>query len=307
VSPAVDQRVRDDGVFVRRVYQRVLYIDIDIHHGDGVEEAFYTTNRVMTCSFHKFGDYFPGTGHWRDVGTAAGKRYSVNYPLHDGMDDDSFREVFRPVIRTIMERFQPEAVVMQCGADSLAGDRLGCFNLSLRGHAEAVDFVKSFRLPMLVLGGGGYTMRNVARCWCYETSVLTGIPIDDELPFNDYFEYYGPDYRLHIETSNMENLNERKYLDDVTARLLESLRSIEAAPGIEVQTGSSLRTPKAFEVEDFERGDEESEHTGAADFHRRQHKGEFYDSVHDQDEADPPEAAGASSSSSSTGAAAAPE
>lgn len=76
------------------------------------------------------------------------------------------------VIGKIMERFRPGAVVLQCGADSLSGDRLGCFNLSLKGHADCVAFVKSFNVPTLVLGGGGYTMRNVARCWAYETSVL---------------------------------------------------------------------------------------------------------------------------------------
>eukprot|EP01041_Mallomonas_annulata_P009855 gene9855-20495_t len=151
-------------------HQRVLYIDIDIHHGDGVEEAFYTTNRVMTASFHKFGEYFPGTGDVKDKGYNEGENYAINVPLQDGMDDDSFRSIFRPIITKIMEVFQPGAVVMQCGADSLSGDRLGCFNLSLRGHADCLAFVKSFNIPMLVLGGGGYTLRNVPRCWCFETA-----------------------------------------------------------------------------------------------------------------------------------------
>ena len=281
----------------------MLYIDIDIHHGDGVEEAFYTTDRVMTCSFHKFGDYFPGTGHLDDVGHGKGKRFSVNCPLRDGMDDDSFREVFRPVIGTIMERYQPEAVVLQCGADSLAGDRLGCFNLSLKGHAGAVEYVRSFGLPTLVLGGGGYTMRNVARCWTYETSILTGIEIDDELPYNDYFEYYGPDFRLQIETSNMENLNNRRQLEQVTASILESLRGIEAVPGVEVQTGSSLRTPRVTELVEEAVDEEESERTGRADTRRRQHKGEYYDDVRDHDH-DGDEGDGPSYSSSSSAAAA---
>lgn len=72
----------------------------------------------------------------------------------------------------VMEHYSPEAIVMQCGADSLSGDRLGCFNLSLRGHADCVSYVKSFNVPLLVLGGGGYTLRNVPRCWAYETGVL---------------------------------------------------------------------------------------------------------------------------------------
>lgn len=65
-----------------KTYERVLYIDIDIHHGDGVEEAFYTTDRVMTFSVHKFQDYYPGTGHIDDIGLDRGKHYSVNLPLN---------------------------------------------------------------------------------------------------------------------------------------------------------------------------------------------------------------------------------
>jgi histone deacetylase 1/2 len=71
-------------------HERVLYVDIDIHHGDGVE-AFYTTDRVMTVSFHKFSDYFPGTGDVRNIGHGEGKYYSLNVPLDDGIDDDSYQ------------------------------------------------------------------------------------------------------------------------------------------------------------------------------------------------------------------------
>jgi histone deacetylase 1/2 len=80
-----------------RTFPRVLYIDIDCHHGDGVEEAFYTTDRVMTCSFHKFGEYFPGTGTQEDKGRGVGKGYAVNVPFKDGITDESFKSVFEPV------------------------------------------------------------------------------------------------------------------------------------------------------------------------------------------------------------------
>ena len=82
-------------------HQRVIYIDIDIHHGDGVEEAFYTSDRVMTISFHKFGEYFPGTGDVEDCGHDRGKNTSINFPLKDGMDDESFIGIFRPVISKV--------------------------------------------------------------------------------------------------------------------------------------------------------------------------------------------------------------
>lgn len=142
----------------------------------------------MTCSFHKYGEYFPGTGELRDIGVGHGKYYSINFPLRDGIDDKSYKNIFEPVISSIMEWYQPEAIVLQCGGDSLSGDRLGCFNLSMSGHANCVNFVKSFNLPVLVLGGGGYTMRNVARTWAYETGRLVGQDLGPDLPFNDYYE-----------------------------------------------------------------------------------------------------------------------
>lgn len=111
-----------------------------------------------------------------------------------------------------MERFDPSAVVLQCGADSLVGDRLGQFNLTLRGHGSCVKFFRDKNVPLMLLGGGGYTPKNVARCWTYETSLAVDVEIPDELPYNDYFEYFGPNYRLHIEPSNISNDNTPDYL-----------------------------------------------------------------------------------------------
>ena len=146
----------------------------------------------------------------------------------------------------MMERYQPVAVVLQCGADSLSGDRLGCFNLSLKGHAQCVKFVRSFNLPTLVLGGGGYTVRNVSRCWTYETSIVLGKEVKNELPFTDYLEYFGPDYSLQITPrwgrerevmrSNMENMNDAKYLEEHLNMLLKQLDSLEAVPGLQIES-----------------------------------------------------------------------
>ena len=113
-----------------RHYPRVLYIDIDIHHGDSVQEAFYLTDRVMTLSFHKYGqNFFPGTGDLFEIGSGQGRYYSLNVPLREGMDDESYRLIFRPILHSVVQHYQPACIVLQCGADSLAEDRLGCFNL----------------------------------------------------------------------------------------------------------------------------------------------------------------------------------
>jgi len=217
-----------------RFKQRVLYIDIDVHHGDGVEEAFYTTDRVMTVSFHKYGEYFPGTGELRDIGVGQGKHYAVNFPLRDGIDDKSYKAIFEPVIKSVMEYYRPEAIVLQCGGDSLSGDRLGCFNLSMKGHANCVNFVKSFNLPVLVLGGGGYTMRNVSRTWAFETGALVGETLGWELPYNDYYEYFAPDYELDVRPSNMDNANSPEYLEKIKIQVIENLKRTTFAPSVQM-------------------------------------------------------------------------
>lgn len=97
---------------------------------------------------------------------------------------------------------------------------------------DCVAYVKSFNIPTLVVGGGGYTLRNVARAWCYEASLLVGVDIPDAMPYNDYFEYYGPEYRLHLPVSNMENLNTPAYLDEIKRSIHENLRQIEPVPSV---------------------------------------------------------------------------
>eukprot|EP00887_Chlorella_sp_A99_P004939 scaffold4.g4939.t1 len=182
-----------------KVHQRVLYVDIDIHHGDGVEEAFYTTDR-------------------------------------EGIDDESFKYVFEPVMQKVMEVYQPGAIVVCAGADSLSGDKLGCFNLSILGHANCIEFLSRFNVPMLVVGGGGYTMRNVVRCWCYETGRMCGADLPDEIPPSAYseYDYYMDTHRLRIAVSNMKNINTRESLDRIRTTILENLSQLPPAPSAQM-------------------------------------------------------------------------
>ncbi|KAJ1570012.1 Histone deacetylase 3 [Nowakowskiella sp. JEL0078] len=221
-----------------RIHPRVLYVDIDVHHGDGVQEAFLHSDRVMTLSLHRYdGVFFPRTGAMDEVGGRAGKYYSLNVPLNEFIDDASYYDLFKDVLTRVMEAFKPAAIVMQCGADSLGSDRLGSFNLSIKGHGACVAFVKSLGLPMLVLGGGGYTIRNVARCWTYETSVVTGVELKDELPRTEYYAHYEPDFSLHppIVDPQLENQNTRQYLEDIKKQIAEYLRYIGGAPSVQMQ------------------------------------------------------------------------
>ncbi|OAF68108.1 hypothetical protein A3Q56_04174 [Intoshia linei] len=219
-----------------RYYSRVLYIDIDIHHGDGVQEAFYLTDRVMSTSFHRYGkNYFPGTGHMYEFGVDNGRYYSVNVPLKEGMDDESFAYIFKSIMSTVIEFYQPNVIVMQCGADSLGDDRLGCFNLSVKGHGECVNYIKKVGLPTIFLGGGGYTPRNVARCWTYETSILVDEKVKNELPMNQFYEHFGSQKCLHPDIMyRIENQNSMKYLDAIKQTVTENLRNIVHAPSVQM-------------------------------------------------------------------------
>lgn len=218
-------------------HPRVLYIDIDIHHGDGVQEAFYLTDRVMTVSFHKYGNYFfPGTGDMYEIGADSGRYYSLNVPLREGIDDPTYMSIFKPIIQQVLEYYRPTVVVLQCGADSLGSDRLGCFNLSIKGHSECVKVVKDYGLPLLVLGGGGYTKRNVARCWTSETAVILDEEISNEIPYNEYLEYFGPDFTLNPDISTkQENGNTKQYLDYLRQNVHDNLKQLVTSPSVEMQ------------------------------------------------------------------------
>lgn len=242
-----------------KTFARVLYIDIDIHHGDGVQEAFYLTDRVMTLSFHKYGqNFFPGTGDLFEIGSGPGKFYSVNVPLREGIDDENYQYIFLPVLRSVMTHYQPSVIVLQSGADSLAGDRLGSFSLSLRGHGRCVEAVRDLGLPLLVLGGGGYTVRNVARAWTHETAVLTRSELSPTVPDNEYLEYFAPHFDLLPELpSNFSNGNTREYLDSLVKQVQDMLKLTEHAPSVQMfetdndnkENGAALKYSR-IEVDD---------------------------------------------------------
>ncbi|GFZ42858.1 histone deacetylase [Saitozyma sp. JCM 24511] len=245
-----------------RYHPRVLYIDIDIHHGDGVQEAFYLSNRVLTVSFHKYAaDFFPGTGNLSEIGSDLGKYFSLNVPLQDGIDDESYISLFKAIMEPTITTFRPSSIVLQCGADSLGCDRLGTFNLSIAAHGECVRFIKSFGLPLLVLGGGGYRQSSVARCWTYETGVLAGVALPDELPSNNYYEFFAPDYHLHPPlTGQIQNLNTRQSLERIRVTIREKLRYLNGAPSVQMQEiPPDLGGWLADEVRTREEKDEEEE------------------------------------------------
>ncbi|KAF2748380.1 hypothetical protein M011DRAFT_466784 [Sporormia fimetaria CBS 119925] len=236
-------------------HQRVLYIDIDVHHGDGVEAAFESTDRVFTLSYHKFGQdrftswpFFPGTGDITDTGpsdpTNRGKAHALNIPLEDGIDDDQYKWLFKTVTGAVVDKYQPTAIVLQSGADSLGGDRLGRFNLNIKAHGFCVETVKNYGRPLLLIGGGGYTPRNVARTWCHETAVCVGASLHNDLPTHIPYimAFQGEENgggilypELH-NTKRHENNNTTQKLNKIVERAMESLRYLEGAPSVVINT-----------------------------------------------------------------------
>ncbi|VUC20293.1 unnamed protein product [Clonostachys rosea] len=232
-----------------RFYPRVLYIDIDVHHGDGVEEAFFSTDRVMTVSFHKYdpNNFFPGTGALEDNGPKnehnPGSHHAFNVPLNDGITDEQYKWLFDRVIGDIVAKFRPGAIALQCGADSLAGDRLGRFNLQVQGHGACVEFCKEKNIPMILFGGGGYTPRNVARAWTYETSIAIEYnkKIDPTLPqhapWRDHFRHDTLFPTLEQTLGEpRQNRNPQKRLQEIVQHVTEQLRFVQAAPSVQFQT-----------------------------------------------------------------------
>lgn len=231
-----------------RCYPRVLYIDIDVHHGDGVEEAFFSTDRVMTCSFHKYDpiNFFPGTGALDDNGPKnefnAGAHHAINVPLNDGITDEQYAWLFDSVISKIVETFRPSAIALQCGADSLAGDRLGRFNLQVQGHGQCVAFCKKLGLPMILFGGGGYTPRNVARAWSWETAIALQCQdkidpvIPAHTPWRDHFrqEELLPTLE-QIVGEPRQNKNPQKRIQEIVQHVHEQLRFVQHAPSVQMR------------------------------------------------------------------------
>ncbi|ORZ37714.1 hypothetical protein BCR44DRAFT_1497753 [Catenaria anguillulae PL171] len=226
-----------------RCHARVLYIDIDVHHGDGVQEAFYKTDRVMTVSFHRYGPsgdggsdpFFPGTGAISEIGHDHGRYYSLNVPLKAGMDDTTYVSLFKSIMEQVMHTFRPGAIVLQCGADSLGCDRLGQFCLSIDGHGQCVEYMKSFQVPLVVLGGGGYTIKNVARCWANETALLVNAKLPNAIPPHPYLEYYGPDYKLHPKIHDqLRNENSTHELNNIKRVIAEHLKFLGPAPSTQM-------------------------------------------------------------------------
>jgi len=176
--------VNDIAIAIRHLLRkgrRIAYVDLDAHHGDGVQDAFYEDNRVLTISLHESGKtLFPWSGFETESGTGEGKGYNINVPLPPQTDDEVFLEAFNEVVPDAVAAFDPDIVFALVGADGLLADPLSHLALTNNAYAEAAKVIEAISPKCVALGGGGDQMNSVTRAWCLAWAVMNGIEPEDE-------------------------------------------------------------------------------------------------------------------------------
>ncbi len=169
--------------------ERVAYVDVDVHHGDGVQAAFYADPRVLTVSLHESGEtLFPGTG-WRDeIGVGDGTGTSANIPLRAGTDDEDWHAAFDAEVPALLRAFSPQIIVSQMGCDTHVLDPLANLRLTLSGQRRTYAKMHALAHELcdgrwVVTGGGGYDpARVVPRSWAALIAEVTGTALPDAIP-----------------------------------------------------------------------------------------------------------------------------
>lgn len=162
--------------------KKCLFLDIDVHHCDGVQAAFETRADVMTISLHQDGrTLFPGTGFVDDIGRDSGKGYAVNLPLPVGTYDEIYLEAFREAVLPLIRAYNPDVIVLEAGADTLAGDPLAGLSMTNNVFVDVINHLLAFDKPILATGGGGYNVDNAVRAWALVWTALCGEQMDHDL------------------------------------------------------------------------------------------------------------------------------
>ena len=180
---------------------KVAYVDIDAHHGDGVQAAFYETDQVLTISLHETGRaLFPGTGFPDERGRGRGAGYSINVALPPYTDGVAYERAFDAVVPPLLERYRPDVLVTQQGIDSHYDDPLTHLMVSSQAREHVVRQFAASNWPWVAMGGGGYSMDAVRRVWSMEYLIMLGAPIPAELHDTDPPEWTG-DQRAQVDAA----------------------------------------------------------------------------------------------------------
>lgn len=210
---------------------RVAYVDIDAHHADGVQNAFYDTDQVLTISLHESGRYlFPGTGFVEEIGRGKGRGFSINVPLFPYTDDDTYLWAFEQVVPPQIARFQPDIVVSQLGTDTHWRDPLTHLSLTTAGYVAVVERIRDLAPRWLALGGGGYDVTVVPHTWTLAYGVMSGQDFPDELP-SAYAQQYEAGWLRDRHAPHIDpgtRAQARRYAEERVARLKDILASVSS-------------------------------------------------------------------------------
>ena len=183
---------------------RVAYIDIDAHHGDGVQRIFYGDPDVLTISLHETPlTLFPRvTGFVDEIGSGSGTGYNANVPMLASSTDEHYQFAFEEIVNPLIDAFKPTAIVLNVGADGHWEDPLTHLGLTSHGWLNMVNHVIGYGLPVIAVGGGGYNLPTVARLWTLLQAALSEVELPNEVPA-DYAQRYGITHLHDIASPNL--------------------------------------------------------------------------------------------------------
>ena len=201
-------------------YERIAYVDVDVHHGDGVERIFWNDPRVLTISIHETGQMlFPGTGFARDVGGPEAEGYAVNVALPPGTGDSGWLRAFHAVVPPLLEAFEPQILVSQHGCDSHSADPLAHLELSVDGQRASYAAIHQLAHRhchgrWVALGGGGYSVVGVVpRAWTHLLALVSGIDLEPSTPTPERWRAYVADTCGAIAPMTMTDDRDPTYRD----------------------------------------------------------------------------------------------
>jgi len=213
---------------------RIAYVDIDCHHGDGVQAGYYNSDQVLTISIHESGQWlFPGTGHVQEIGEYDGLGYSVNVPLAPYTQDSEWHLAFDELITPLIKTFKPDVLFTQLGIDTHFQDPLTHMSLTTQGFNLAVKKLAKLGLEIgkwVAVGGGGYDFSAVARSWTMALSTMADFNLPQQVPatFNSLkgltkFADLGPPQNETPHLNEIQQFNS-KTIEEVRALVFPKFR-----------------------------------------------------------------------------------
>jgi len=206
---------------------RVAYIDIDCHHGDGVQMGHYDSDQVLTISIHESGQWlFPGTGYVQEIGAGDGTGYSVNIPLAPYTQDNEWHAAFDVVIPPLVRAFKPDVLFTQLGIDTHFQDPLTHLSLTTQGFDLAVKKLGVLAAEIgkwVAVGGGGYDLSAVSRSWTMALASMANFDLPNDVP-NEFTSLSNLTTFADIPPAPAE----QQYLDEIQSRNAQSLNEIRS-------------------------------------------------------------------------------